>query len=79
MTNEQYLTTSYWVVGIVSLVVGGVTCIIFRRSVAGMTQALPSRKLAVILRGLFAPVIVLAANVFRRHSAAIWRLSLLQF
>ena len=61
MTNEQYLTTSYWVVGIVSLVVGVVTCIIFKRSVAGMTLALPSRRLAVILRRLFAPVIVLTA------------------
>ena len=61
MTNEQYLTTSYWVVGIASLAVGIATCIIFRRSVAGMTLALPSRRLAVILRRLLIPVIILTA------------------
>lgn len=63
MSNEQYLIVSYFVVGVVAVVLAGITYATLRRSFSWIMGALPVRNLSRMLRKLFFPGLVLPALI----------------
>jgi hypothetical protein len=63
MSNEQYLIVSYFTIGVVAVVLAGITYAALRRSFTGLLGALPVRNFSRILRKLSFPGLVLPALI----------------
>ena len=61
MSNEQYLTVSYFAVGAACVTLGFATYELLRRSFAALTGAVPGGRLGRVLRKVFLIGIVLPA------------------